>query len=161
MRTVPFEAVARSVEETREVGRELSLLLVPGSVVRLSGPLGAGKTELVRGLAEGLGILPDEVASPTFALVHEYGPEGRPPLLVHVDFYRLLDDERLGAAIEGLGLDETREDGSVVVVEWPEGLPATPGDFEVIVTPERDGARRIEVRRAPVESGSRGGLRRR
>ncbi|CAG0972224.1 partial tRNA threonylcarbamoyladenosine biosynthesis protein TsaE, partial [Anaerolineae bacterium] len=71
MKSVPFEAVARSVEETREVGRELSLLLVPGALVRLTGPLGAGKTELVRGLAEGLGVPPDEVASPTFALVHE------------------------------------------------------------------------------------------
>ncbi len=153
MRSVPFEAVARSVEETREVGRELSLLLVPGSIVRLSGPLGAGKTELVRGLAEGLGILPDEVASPTFALVHEHGAEGRPALLVHADLYRLLDDERLESSIEGLGLDEAREEGAVVVVEWPEGLPAGRGDFEVKVTPQEDGARRIEVRRAPVESG--------
>ncbi|MHB1045347.1 MAG: tRNA (adenosine(37)-N6)-threonylcarbamoyltransferase complex ATPase subunit type 1 TsaE [Thermoanaerobaculia bacterium] len=153
MKTVPFEAAARSVEETRDVGRELSQLLVPGGLVRLSGPLGAGKTELVRGLAEGLGVLPDEVSSPTFALVHEYGPEGRPPLLVHVDLYRLPCDERLGAAIEGLGLDEARADGAVVVVEWPEGLPVSPGDFEVKVTPERDGARRIEVRRAPGESG--------
>ena len=153
MRSVPFESVALSVEETREVGRELSLLLVPGSVVRLSGPLGAGKTELVRGLAEGLGIPPDEVASPTFALVHEHGPEGRPALLVHVDLYRLLDDERLESAIEGLGLDEAREEGAVVVVEWPEGLPAGRGDFEVKVTPEEDGARRLEVRGVPIESG--------
>ena len=153
MKTVPFEAVARSVEETREVGRELSLLLVPGGLVRLSGPLGAGKTELVRGLAEGLGIHPDEVASPTFALVHEHGPEGRPALLVHADLYRLLDDERLEPAIEGLGLDEAREEGAVVVVEWPEGLPVSPGDYEVKVTPERDGARRIEVRRAPGTPG--------
>ncbi len=153
MKSVPFEAVARSVEETREVGRELSLLLVPGALVRLTGPLGAGKTELVRGLAEGLGVPPDEVASPTFALVHEYGPEERPPLLVHVDLYRLPGDERLGAAIEGLGLDEARVDGAVVVVEWPEGLPVSPGDYEVKVTPERDGARRIEVRRAPGRSG--------
>ena len=153
MKSVPFEAVARSVEETHEVGRELSLLLVPGVFVRLSGPLGAGKTELVRGLAEGLGILPEEVASPTFALVHEYGSEGRPPLLVHVDLYRLPADERLGAAIEGLGLDEAREDGAVVVVEWPEGLPVSPGDYEVMITPDRDGARRIEVRRAPGRSG--------
>ncbi|MHB8796983.1 MAG: tRNA (adenosine(37)-N6)-threonylcarbamoyltransferase complex ATPase subunit type 1 TsaE [Thermoanaerobaculia bacterium] len=152
MKTVPFEAVARSVEETRDAGRQLSLHLVPGALVRLSGPLGAGKTELVRGLAEGLGVLPDEVASPTFALVHEYGPQGRPPLLVHVDLYRLPGDERLGAAIESLGLDEAREQGSVIVVEWPESLPVSPGDFEVRVSPERDGARRIEVRRAPGES---------
>lgn len=154
MRTVPFEAVVRSVEETREVGRELSLLLGPGSVVRLSGPLGAGKTELVRGLAEGLGILPGEVASPTFALVHEYGPEGRPPLLVHVDLYRLLDDDRLVSAVDGLGLEEAREEGAVVVVEWPEGLPSSRGDFDVKVTPGEDGVRRIEVRRTPGEPGT-------
>ena len=51
------------------------------------------------------------------------------------------------------GLDEAREEGAVVVVEWPEGLPAGRGDFEVKVTPEEDGARRIEVRRAPCVSG--------
>ena len=161
MRPVPFETVARTVEETRGVGRELSLHLVPGSLVRVAGPLGAGKTELVRGLAEGLGVPPDEVASPTFALVHEYGPEGRPPLLVHVDLYRLPGDERLGLAIEGLGLDEAREEGSVVVVEWPEGLPVSPGDDEVRVVPEEDGARRIEVRRAPGVSGGEPSFRRR
>ena len=153
MKSVPFDVVARSVEETREAGRELSLLLVPGAFIRLSGPLGAGKTELVRGLAEGLGVLPEEVASPTFALVHEYGPAGPPPLLVNVDLYSLPGDERLGAAIVGLGLDEAREAGAVVVVEWPEGLPVSPGDYEVKVTPERDGARRIEVRRAPGTPG--------
>lgn len=70
-----------------------------------------------------------------------------------MDLYRLLDDERLESAIEGLGLDEAREEGAVVVVEWPEGLPAGRGDFEVKVTPEEDGARRIEVRRAPCVSG--------
>lgn len=161
MRPVPFEAVARSVEETREVGRELSLHVVPGALVRVAGPLGAGKTELVRGLAEGLGVLPDEVASPTFALVHEHGPEGRPPLIVHADLYRLLGDERLGPAIEGLGLDEARERGAVVVVEWPEGLPVSPGDLEVRVTPERDGTRRIEVRRVPGEAGAGAAFRRR
>jgi tRNA threonylcarbamoyladenosine biosynthesis protein TsaE len=161
VRPVPFEAVARSVEETREVGRELSLHVVPGALVRVAGPLGAGKTELVRGFAEGLGVLPDEVASPTFALVHEYGPEGRPPLLVHADLYRLLGDERLDAAIEGLGLDEARERGAVVVVEWPEGLPVSPGDLEVRVAPERDGTRRIEVRRVPGESGEGAAFRRR
>ncbi len=153
MRPVPFETVARTVEETRGVGRELSLHLVPGSLVRVAGPLGAGKTELVRGLAEGLGVPPDEVASPTFALVHEHGPEGQSPLLVHADLYRLLGEEGLGSAIEGLGFDEARERGAVVVVEWPEGLPASPGDFEVRVTPERDGTRRIEVHRVPDEPG--------
>lgn len=154
MKSVPFDVVARSVEETREAGRELSLLLVPGAFIRLSGPLGAGKTELVRGLAEGLGVLPEEVASPTFALVHEYGPDGRPPLLVHVDLYRLPADGRLESAVEGLGLDEAREGGAVVVVEWPESLPVSPGDFVVRVTPEEDGARRIEVHRAPGVSGT-------
>lgn len=151
MRTIPFEAVSRSVEETRAVGREVSLLLVPGSLVRLAGTLGAGKTELVRGIAEGLGAERDEVASPTFALVHEYGPEGRPPLLVHADLFRLRDDRRPGAAVAELGLDEARERGAVVVVEWPDELPASPGDVEIRISAESDGARRIEVRRAPAD----------
>ena len=83
--------VTRSEAETSALGRALGRRLSAGDVVLLAGPLGAGKTAFVRGLAEGLGCAADEVSSPTFTLVQEYRG-GRLPL-VHVDLYRL-DDAR-------------------------------------------------------------------
>jgi tRNA threonylcarbamoyladenosine biosynthesis protein TsaE len=143
-----FEVVSRTPAETREAGRRLAPLLAPGTLVFVSGPLGAGKTELVRGVAEGLGADPGEVASPTFALVHEYGPPGLAPVLLHADLYRLLGTPGLGAAVEDLGLAEARARGAVVVVEWPEALAGERCDLEVGISMERDEARRIVVRRA-------------
>src|SRR5215216_3598806 len=84
--------------ETEAVGAQLGTGLGPGARVLLSGDLGAGKTAFVRGLAEGLGIDPDEVSSPTFTLVQEYRG-GRLPLF-HVDLYRLAPGE-----VDDLGLD--------------------------------------------------------
>lgn len=146
MTTVPFEVVSRSVEETREAGRVLGRALRGGDLVLLSGPLGAGKTELVRGIAEGLGAESGEVASPTFALVHEYGPAGMPPLLVHADLYRLLGSTPVPT--DDLGLEEARERGAVVVVEWPEGAAAGAETVRVEISLEDAEARRIVVRRA-------------
>lgn len=144
--TAPLlELVSRSPEETRDAGRRLAGLVRPGDLVFVFGPLGAGKTELVRGLAVGLGADASEVASPTFALVHEYGPPGRPPVLVHADLYRLLGSP--AAATGDLGLAEARESGAVVAVEWPEALEEC-CDLRVEVSPEGEGARRIVVRRA-------------
>src|SRR5215216_6169259 len=91
--------VTRSEEETAAVARELASRLKAGDVLLLSGNLGAGKTAFVRGLAEGLGIDPSEVSSPTFTLVHEYRGDGL--TLYHADLYRL---ER--AATDDLGLEE-------------------------------------------------------
>jgi tRNA threonylcarbamoyladenosine biosynthesis protein TsaE len=111
--------------ETSAAGRELAAALRPGGVVLLFGDLGAGKTAFVRGMAEGLGVAPDEVSSPTFTLVHEY--RGGRLTLFHVDLYRL-DDPR---EIDDLGLDEIAEDG-VLVIEWAEKLPRPgPGAIEV------------------------------
>lgn len=143
-----MEVVSRSAGETREVGRRLARLLSPGALVLLSGPLGAGKTELVRGLAEGLGADASEVASPTFALVHEYGSAGEPPILVHADLYRLLGTSSRGVAIDDLGLAEARQKGSVVVVEWPEGLERDRDAVEIEILLEKDETRRIVGRRA-------------
>jgi tRNA threonylcarbamoyladenosine biosynthesis protein TsaE len=109
--------VTHSQTETEAVGRELAARLTAGSVVLLFGELGAGKTALVRGLAEGLGVTPDEVSSPTFTLMQEYRG-GRLPL-IHVDLYRL-DDPR---EIDDLGLEELGE-GAVLAIEWAEKLPA-------------------------------------
>jgi tRNA threonylcarbamoyladenosine biosynthesis protein TsaE len=143
-----IEVVSRSTGETRDAGRRLARLLSPGALVLLSGPLGAGKTELVRGIAEGLGADAGEVASPTFALVHEYGPPEAPPILVHADLYRLLGTSADRAATDDLGLAEARERGSVVVVEWPEGLGSDREALEVEILLEGDEARRIIVRLA-------------
>ena len=92
--------ITQSESETATVGRDLARALTPGSVVLLFGDLGAGKTAFVRGLAEGLGVVPEEVSSPTFTLMQEYRG-GRVPL-VHVDLYRL-DDPR---EVDELGLEE-------------------------------------------------------
>ena len=105
-----------SEEETAAVGRELARTLASGSIVLLSGDLGAGKTAFVRGMAEGLGIDPAEVTSPTFALVQEYRG-GRLPLY-HVDLYRLKPTE-----VDDLGLDEMTLAGGVTAIEWPDRLP--------------------------------------
>ena len=107
-----------SESETYAVAREMASSLSPGSVVLLIGDLGAGKTAFVRGLAEGLGITPDEVSSPTFTLIQEYRG-GRVPLL-HVDLYRLNNPQE----IEELGLDELSL-GAVMAIEWADRLPRT------------------------------------
>jgi tRNA threonylcarbamoyladenosine biosynthesis protein TsaE len=105
-----------SQDETADVGRRLAPTLNAGSVLLLVGDLGAGKTALVRGLAEGLGVAPDEVSSPTFTLMQEYRG-GRVPL-IHVDLYRLNDARE----IDELGLEELGLN-AVLAIEWAEKLP--------------------------------------
>jgi tRNA threonylcarbamoyladenosine biosynthesis protein TsaE len=107
-----LSVTTHSEAETSAVGRDLARTLAPGSVILLSGNLGAGKTAFVRGLAEGLGIDPAEVSSPTFTLIQEYRG-GRLPLH-HVDLYRLAPVE-----VADLGLDDLQDDG-VTAVEWPD-----------------------------------------
>jgi tRNA threonylcarbamoyladenosine biosynthesis protein TsaE len=124
------------------VGAALARELRAGDVVLISGDLGTGKTVFVRGLAEGLGADPVEVASPTFALVHEYGPVGAPPILVHADLYRLAGGL---AAAPDLGLDEAGAAGSVVAIEWPRP-PFTELDaWRVSLREHTDGSREITV----------------
>jgi tRNA threonylcarbamoyladenosine biosynthesis protein TsaE len=91
---------SRSEAETRALGRDLAAELAPDGVLLLSGDLGAGKTVLTQGLAEGLGIGAREVQSPTFTLIREHeGPGGR---LIHVDLYRLEPGETGALGIEEL-----------------------------------------------------------
>ena len=111
---------SNSEAETRAIASRLAATLGPGSVVLLKGDLGAGKTAFVRGLAEGLGLEPDEVTSPTFTLVHEYRG-GRLPL-VHVDLYRLESAE-----LDEIGLDPDLAERGVVAIEWAERLKHRPG----------------------------------
>jgi tRNA threonylcarbamoyladenosine biosynthesis protein TsaE len=102
-----------SEEETIELGRRIGSELPKRAIVLLIGNLGAGKTTLAKGIISGLGVAnPEEVTSPTFTLIHEYGG-GR---AYHVDLYRL--DTRRQA--ETLGLEEIFEREAVVLVEWGE-----------------------------------------
>lgn len=112
-----------SADKTRQLGAALGRLLHPADFVALSGQLGAGKTEFARGVAEGCGVPPDEVASPTFALIHRY--QGRIPL-VHADLFRLAGEDDL----YGTGYFELRDSGeAAVLVEWAERIPsAVPSD---------------------------------
>lgn len=121
--------ISGSEAETRHFGVTLAAELAPDGVLLLSGDLGSGKTVLAQGIAEGLGIDPREVQSPTFTLIREH--RGRGGRLIHVDLYRLAPDEA-GA----LGLEELLAGRGVKVVEWAERLP-----FEV------PGARRMRLRR--------------
>jgi tRNA threonylcarbamoyladenosine biosynthesis protein TsaE len=127
--------------ETRSIASALARDLTMGTVLLLSGDLGAGKTAFVRGLAEGLGIDPGEVTSPTFTLVHEYRG-GRLPL-IHVDLYRL---ER--ADLDEIGLDQDLAATGVIAVEWPERLLRTiPAATNVTITDRGGDNRDIEITR--------------
>lgn len=107
----------RSEEETIALGRQLAAELVDG-VVLLIGNLGAGKTTLAKGIVEERNGTPaDEVSSPTFTLIHQYGNKAP---VYHIDLYRL-DEAR---EVEGLGLDDLFRSGSLILLEWAERFPA-------------------------------------
>ena len=106
-----------SDEETIALGERLAREFSPGTVVLLIGNLGAGKTTLAKGIVQGLGAAPpEEVSSPTFTLIHEYGAG---PAVYHIDLYRLDN----AAAVATLGLDELFEKPAVVLIEWGERFP--------------------------------------
>ena len=128
-----------SAEATRLFARKLSERLQAGDVVWLQGNLGAGKTEFVKGMAEGFGVT-DLVTSPTFALLNIY--QGRIPLY-HFDLYRLADPEEL----EFMGIRDYFSSDCLCLVEWPEkgeGWLPSP-DLEITLHYEH-GARRVEIR---------------
>ena len=137
--------ITHSAEETIELGRDLASTLQDLRMVILRGELGAGKTTLVKGIAEGLqAASQDDVTSPTFTLIHEYrGPE---VTLYHVDLYRI-DTPR---ELETLGLDEIfAGDGNLVLVEWGEKFPRLLAECNANIQIERRGEqeRKIMVNR--------------
>lgn len=134
---------SRSEDETRRIAAGLAVTLTPGSVLLLSGDLGAGKTAFARGLAEGLGLDPDDVTSPTFTLVHEYRGGSLP--LIHVDLYRL---DR--AELDEIGLDQDLAATGVTAVEWAERLTrAVPGASWVRIRDLGGDSRSIEIEPVP------------
>jgi len=146
-----IEIVSRSVEETLEIGRAVGACLEVGDVAGIVGPLGAGKTHLIKGVAVGLGMADDRlVNSPTFVLVNEY--EGRFPLF-HLDAYRLAGAGEMAA----LGFEEMCDGRGFVVVEWADRVaevfkPETLW-VELSVTGER--RRRFILRTGSSELGQR------
>ena len=129
-----------SEAETIALGERLARELPPRGVVLMIGNLGAGKTTLAKGIVNGLGAAsPDEVSSPTFTLIHEYG-EGR---VYHVDLYRL-DEPR---EVATLGLEEIFERDALVLIEWGERFPRLlPANrTEIRISSVGDDEREIEV----------------
>jgi tRNA threonylcarbamoyladenosine biosynthesis protein TsaE len=123
-----------SEDETIELGEKLASALPKQCVVLLIGNLGAGKTTLVKGIAKGLGAaLPDEVTSPTFTLIHEYGRS-----VYHIDLYRL-DTAR---EVLSLGLDEFFDREAVVLIEWGERFPDLMPANRIEIRIEADGDER-------------------
>ncbi len=125
--------LAHTAEDTRNLGHALGQSARPGDVLWLHGELGAGKTEMTKGIAAGLACR-DAISSPSFALIHEY-LRGRLPLY-HIDLYRLEDR----AALD-LGLEDYLESLGVTVIEWGERLPADffPDGIDVTLAHVGDG----------------------
>ena len=136
------EFITHSAEETIALGRSLAGMLAPPKLVLLSGDLGAGKTTLVKGIAEAFqAASADDVTSPTFTLVHEYhGPQAT---LYHIDLYRVDTPRQL----ETLGLDDLIARDSVLLIEWGEKFPHLQRDRDVEIALERVGeeGRRIRL----------------
>ena len=134
-----------SEEETIALGRMLARELSPPAVVLLIGNLGAGKTTLAKGIVEGLGAAPpEEVSSPTFTLIHEYGG-GLAPKVYHVDLYRLEEERQ----VLGIGLDEILDRKAVVLLEWAERFPRLlpAARIEIRIAPGPGETRRVDVTR--------------
>jgi len=133
--------IATTEAESEAAGRAIARTLGPDAVVHLVGDLGAGKTFLARAMAAELGADPKEVASPSFAIVHEYPRRGKPPI-IHIDGYRLSENRREWLEI---GIPEMLSGPGVKLIEWPKEAFAEFEDehVEVTITVRDDGAREI------------------
>ncbi len=138
-----MEYLSHSTEETERFAEQYARVLPHGCVLAFEGGMGAGKTAFVRGLAKGLGAQ-NEVSSPTFALVHEYG--GNPPL-IHFDMYRVttLDD------LYTTGFFDYLDGENILAVEWSENIEAAlPEDaVHIRLEPAGENSRKITVKGGP------------
>jgi tRNA threonylcarbamoyladenosine biosynthesis protein TsaE len=134
--------VSKSVAATERFAAEFAQRLCGGECVALSGPMGAGKTQFVRGLVAGLGGDPRSVSSPTFVLLNVY--QTTRLRVFHLDAYRVEGS----ADFEAIGFSELLEQRGVVVIEWPERVAALlpPKHISVSIGPTGARSRRIEVR---------------
>jgi tRNA threonylcarbamoyladenosine biosynthesis protein TsaE len=139
---LPWNLVSTSAQQTDRLGQAIGHALRGGETIALYGPLGAGKTALVRGLAQGLGASPTVVSSPTFVMIHEYD-QGR-LRLAHVDLYRIGSPREL----ESTGLTEYFSGQTVTAIEWADkGLPALPHDrIEITLNHRAERSRTIQLR---------------
>jgi tRNA threonylcarbamoyladenosine biosynthesis protein TsaE len=136
------EITTHSAEETVAFGRTLARCLAPPKLVLLRGDLGAGKTTLVKGIAEGFEAAREEdVTSPTFTLVHEYrGPQAN---LYHIDLYRVDTPRQL----ETLGLDDLMAENAILLIEWGEKFArfTKERDVEIVLAQAGENDRHIQV----------------
>jgi len=137
------QKVTRSEKETIELGKAIGSVLLPGTVVALVGPLGSGKTRLIKGIALGLLVeSADEVVSPTYTLINEYS--GKVPLY-HIDAYRLKSPRELAE----LGLEEYFASKGITVIEWADKVSDMLPDKHLLITMSHVSRRR---RRIVIES---------
>jgi tRNA threonylcarbamoyladenosine biosynthesis protein TsaE len=135
------EFTTHSADETIALGRELAEILKPPKLVLLRGDLGAGKTTLVKGIAEAFQAASEEdVTSPTFTLIHEY--HGPAVNIYHIDLYRI-DSQR---ELETLGLDDLVGENSILLVEWGEKFARFERERDVEIALERVGENQRRVR---------------
>lgn len=147
--TVTVVRTTDSEDETAALGEALGRILRAGDVVALRGDLGAGKTRLVRGIAAGMGLPPERIASPTFVFVHVHEhPTPTDPhacSLVHVDAYRLTDEDQL----DSLGWDRLNDGTAAVVVEWAErienALPPADARADIAIDHTGPSSRRFTI----------------
>ena len=133
--------ICNSEDETAAAGREIARSLASDAIVHLTGDLGAGKTFLARAIATELGANPREVASPSFAIVHEY-PRANGAPIIHIDGYRLSENRREWLEI---GIDDLLSGPGVKLIEWPKRAfeEFERGHVEVKIQVRDDGGREI------------------
>ena len=151
MKAASYSIITRSPEETIAAGRKLAAELAPPRIVLLQGDLGAGKTTLVKGIAEAMNAASTaDVTSPTFTLIHEY--RGGQASVFHIDLYRI-DTER---ELHTLALGDLKDGNSVLLIEWGEKFPRIGFDSTIQIEhlggEADENSRRITVSHTPARS---------
>jgi tRNA threonylcarbamoyladenosine biosynthesis protein TsaE len=143
-KTLEHTAITHNEGETMEFGRALVSQLTPPVCVLLTGDLGAGKTTLTKGIAEGMGsALRENVTSPTFTLIHEY--RGAKITVYHIDLYRIETEREL----ETLGLGELMAQDAILLIEWGEKFSwlVERCDIRIVIEIDGEDGRKISVSR--------------